>query len=416
MKYKLKAYNIWELGAREKQEDSIFPEYQKTTDADRLFILCDGMGGHSAGEVASGTVCEALSASLQSRCPDPEGSFSDDDFKAALSDAYDALDAKDNGAAKKMGTTLTFLKLHNEGCTIAHIGDSRVYHIRPGKDAEDTEILFQTADHSLVNDLVKIGELTPEEAKHSKQKNIITRAMQPCMERRSRADIYHSSDIRPGDYFMLCSDGILEQMEDYNIKYIFSHKAGDAQNKKQMLIDVTKENRDNHSAFLVHITDVIGSVAASAPITETVAVKKAVAPVKKKSAVPAAVKEKASAQPRAKEESMKFIFAIVAIIIMAIAAYNTYKYVVGKLPKREQSATPAKPVKLGTKPAPSAPQKTDAASQETPASQAAEQSSATQSAPVQPLTSAFNASMTGDEGIPASDTQKVSDAIKGNEK
>jgi protein phosphatase len=175
------------------------------------------MGGHSAGDVASSTVCAALSSSVLASC-EAEGEFTDAIFEAALSAAYDALDAKDNGSPKKMGTTLTFLKLHKEGATIAHIGDSRVYHVRPAANAEDTQILFQTSDHSLVNDLVKIGEMTPEEAKVSNQKNIITRAMQPNLERRPSADIFHVSDIRPGDYFFLCSDGILEHMEDENIK------------------------------------------------------------------------------------------------------------------------------------------------------------------------------------------------------
>ena len=123
------------------------------------------------------------------------------------------------------------MKLHTEGATIAHIGDSRVYHIRPGKVANDTEIRFQTRDHSLVNDLIKIGELTPEEAKHSRQKNIITRAMQPCMERRPKADLYHTQDIQPGDYFMLCSDGMLEQMDDENIRFIFSDEGGSARTR-----------------------------------------------------------------------------------------------------------------------------------------------------------------------------------------
>lgn len=257
MKYIVNAYTIWEQGPREMQEDSIFPAHLHTQDCDRLFILCDGMGGHESGEVASSTVCDALSKAVFAHCPDSEGPFSDDDFRASLDAAYDALDAKDNGAAKKMGTTMTFLKLHEAGCTIAHIGDSRVYHFRPGKNAADTEILFQTEDHSLVNDLVKIGELTREEAKHSKQKNIITRAMQPCMERRPKADIHHTRDIRSGDWFMLCSDGILEQMEDENLKYIFSEKGGDAQNKVEMIIKVTEHNRDNHSAILVHILKVI---------------------------------------------------------------------------------------------------------------------------------------------------------------
>lgn len=256
MKYTLKVYAIWEQGPREKQEDAMFPVFGKAKDSDRLFILCDGMGGHSAGEVASQTVCAAMSTSVLSHCPDAEGAFTDDDFRLALNDAFDELDTKDNGAARKMGTTLTFLKLHAEGATIAHMGDSRVYHIRPGQTTEDTQILFQTVDHSLVNDLVKVGELTPEEAKNFDRKNVITRAMQPNMERRPRADIHHLSDIRPGDYFMLCSDGILEQMEDTNLQYIFSAKGGNGANKVDMLIKVTDHNRDNHSAILVEITGV----------------------------------------------------------------------------------------------------------------------------------------------------------------
>lgn len=255
MKFKVSAYTIWEQGPRPRQEDSIFPAHNGTTSDDRLFLVCDGMGGHSAGDVASSTVCAALSSSVLASC-EAEGEFTDDIFEAALSAAYDALDAKDNGSPKKMGTTLTFLKLHKAGCTIAHIGDSRVYHLRPGADAASTEILYQTEDHSLVNDLVRIGELTPEEAKTSKQRNVITRAMQPNMERRSRADLAHSSDIRKGDYFLLCSDGILEQMEDDNLKFIFSDMGGDAQKKIDMLIKVTADNRDNHSALLVQITDV----------------------------------------------------------------------------------------------------------------------------------------------------------------
>lgn len=74
---------------------------------------------------------------------------------------------------------MTFLKLHNDGATVAHMGDSRVYHIRPGKEGANTQILFVTEDHSLINDLIKTGELTKEEARHSKQRNVITRAMQP---------------------------------------------------------------------------------------------------------------------------------------------------------------------------------------------------------------------------------------------
>lgn len=85
-----------------------------------------------------------------------------------------------------MGTTLTFLCLHTNGATVAHIGDSRVYQLRPASKKSPARIVFRTQDHSLVNDLVKIGEITEEEAKHHPQKNVITRAMQPCQEHRAK--------------------------------------------------------------------------------------------------------------------------------------------------------------------------------------------------------------------------------------
>ncbi len=264
MKYRLRAYSIWDCGKRvdaegkPHQEDSLFPAHNKATASDRLFILCDGMGGHDAGEVASATVCEAMSKSILSAHQDAEGAFSEEDFNKALADAFAALDAKDDGTSvKKMGTTMTLLKLHNGGDLIAHIGDSRVYHIRPGKTREETRIIFRTEDHSLVNELVKAGELTPEEARFSKQRNVITRAMQPHAEQRPKADIHTSGDIQPGDYFYLCSDGMLENMEDEQLCYFFSQEAGDDQRKVESLLKATRENRDNHSAILVHVLDVI---------------------------------------------------------------------------------------------------------------------------------------------------------------
>lgn len=274
MKYKLKVYSIQEFGQRKDslgnphQEDSMFPEFGKQSDSDRLFILCDGMGGHDAGEVASAAVCEAMSRSILGDGHDREGVFSEADFKAALDAAFRSLDARDSGAAKKMGTTMTFLKLHAGGAFIAHIGDSRVYHIRPGKDGEQTRILFETEDHSLVNDLIKVGELTREEARHSRQKNVITRAMQPDMNPRPKADIYQTADIKPGDYFYMCSDGMLEQteMEDgTSIRNIFSAMGGDDKNKVEILKSVTEDNRDNHTAFIIHITDVEGPAENIAP-------------------------------------------------------------------------------------------------------------------------------------------------------
>lgn len=270
MKFKLQPYQIHELGQRQNQEDSMFPSYGKSTSDTRLFILCDGMGGHEKGEVASATVCEAMSQAILSRW-NPDEPLSDDLLLQAIEEAYDALDAKDNGEEKKMGTTMTFLCFHSEGATVAHIGDSRVYQLRPAKGDAPAEIIFKTRDHSLVNDLIKIGEITEEEAKNHPQKNVITRAMQPCQERRSKADIAHLTDIQAGDYFYMCSDGMLEQTSDENLLYIITKpKTKDGQ-KVEMLIDVTKDNKDNHTAHLIYINKVEGapSVAPIAPITQS---------------------------------------------------------------------------------------------------------------------------------------------------
>ena len=257
MRFLLKIYGLQEIGQRKRQEDSIFPPLETLNDQARLFILCDGMGGHAAGDVASSTVCSAMGEYILNKIPDNEAEFTDDDFKQALNYAYDALDARDkNETEKKMGTTMAFLKFHKNGCTIAHIGDSRVYHLRSGKDIDDTEILFQTIDHSLVNDLIRLGELTPEEAKNFSQRNVITRALQPHAEHRYKADMYHTRDIQPGDYFLMCSDGILENIEDDNLKYIFANRAGDASKKINLLKKITAQNKDNHSAILVYVCDV----------------------------------------------------------------------------------------------------------------------------------------------------------------
>lgn len=265
MKFKIKAYNLQELGQRTNQEDSLFPALGKSTSDDRLFVLCDGMGGHEKGEVASATVCETLSRVILSAWH-PGEVLSDELFLQALSVAYDALDAKDNGEERKMGTTLTFLCLHSSGATVAHIGDSRIYQLRPASKNSPARIVFRTQDHSLVNDLVKIGEITEEEAKHHPQKNVITRAMQPCQEHRAKADIAHLTDILPGDYFYMCSDGMLEEASDENILNIITKPNATDEQKLEMLRNVTEENKDNHTAHLIHIDGVEG---VSATITST---------------------------------------------------------------------------------------------------------------------------------------------------
>ena len=253
MEYELKVFSISEIGKRANQEDSIYPALGNADDNDRLFVLCDGMGGHAAGEVASSTVCKVMSNYIMANVVGT--SFDEDDFAKALSASYDALDANDNCEENKMGTTLTFLKFHDKGCFVAHIGDSRVYHIRPSEIGQ-ARIVFVTRDHSLVNDLVELGELTPEQAKTSRQRNVITRAMQPNQERRDKADIKHITDIHSGDYFYMCSDGMLEQMDDMELADILSLEGYSDDEKMDIILEQTSDNKDNHSAHLIHVIDV----------------------------------------------------------------------------------------------------------------------------------------------------------------
>ena len=240
---------IWELGQRNNQEDSIFPAFGEATDDDRLFILCDGMGGHEHGEVASQTVCKAMSDTLLSLS---KQSFTDDDLLDALQTAYRQLDCLDNSHLRKMGTTLCLLYFHQGGLTAAHIGDSRIYHIRP----KENRILYQSRDHSLVYDLYQAGEISYEEMRTSPQKNIITRAIQPGEENRVRPAIVHIADIQPSDFFYICSDGMLEQMDNDELCRLLSTDGSD-EKKRMQLIAATSDNKDNHSAYLIHIKEVM---------------------------------------------------------------------------------------------------------------------------------------------------------------
>lgn len=242
---------IHELGKRANQEDSIYPIEGKATENDRLFLLCDGMGGHEHGEVASRSICKSLSSFLLQHAVASEG-LEDKLLSDALAYAYEELDKLAiAGDSRQMGTTLTLLYFHSNGCTAAYIGDSRIYHLRPSSHT----ILYKSRDHSLVYDLYQAGELTYEEMKTFPQKNVITRAMIAGDRNHPKPDVIHISDIQPGDYFYICSDGMLEQMEDEELLDVFSANVRDEE-KRQMLISETSDNKDNHSAYIVRIKEV----------------------------------------------------------------------------------------------------------------------------------------------------------------
>ena len=243
--------SIHEIGQRPNQEDAI-AQWDN-----RLFVLCDGMGGHEHGEVASQTVSQAIVEWYKNRAIEP---LSKAQIEDALAYAYAKLDEKDGGEFRKMGTTLTLLYIGGTGVLAAHMGDSRIYHIRPNPSPKlgevrrglNEEILYQSRDHSLVFDLFQSGEITYEEMSNFAQKNIVTRAMTPGEDNRMRPDIIHTTDVQPGDYFYMCSDGMLEQMNNDELVGLLSSDVSDEE-KCNQLIGSTSNNQDNHSAWLIHV-------------------------------------------------------------------------------------------------------------------------------------------------------------------
>lgn len=247
------------IGRKDNQEDSTYPLPGNMSESDRLFVLCDGMGGHENGEVASRTVCDAIGFYFQSHVQQEEMTAKDH-FHSALNHAYDRLDEEDTGGERKMGTTMTCVYLHSSGVLVAHIGDSRIYQIRPSLyDSQSGRlgIVYQSEDHSLVNDLLKIGEITPDEAENFPRKNVITRAMQPNQERRAKADVFSFDDVKAGDYFFLCSDGILEQMTNARLAEIISDPSlEDAEKLSRIKAACDGGTKDNYTCILIPVKEV----------------------------------------------------------------------------------------------------------------------------------------------------------------
>ena len=247
-----------EIGRKDNQEDFLWPNPATVTKENRVFVMCDGVGGQDNGEVASETAATALGTYLTEHQSE-DGIVKKADFEKALSYAYDEMDKVDNGAVRKMGTTMTCLVLHRGGALVAHIGDSRIYHVRPSLASKEgrTGIIYQSADHSLVNDLLKAGEITEEDAVNFPQKNVITRAMQPHLERRYKADIYEINDVESGDYFFLCCDGVLEQLTNDRLGEILSDVILNDDEKIAAVKAVCDGNtRDNYTCWLVPIDKV----------------------------------------------------------------------------------------------------------------------------------------------------------------
>lgn len=247
----LKPYCYSAQGGKPNQEDSLFPPQDAATEQTRVFMVCDGMGGHEHGEVASASVAETI-GSMTARQPLCSTSEMQGCFEEALQQAYLNLDELDHtDSLRKMGTTLTFLAICTDGVLVAHIGDSRVYQLRPGKG-----VIFQTRDHSLVNDLIAAGEISEEQARTHPRRNIITRAIQPHQEYPAKAAYTILRDIKKGDILFLCCDGVVEQLDNNDLcNYLLNEKPLEERLSAVRDACAARDTRDNNTAYLIEVAE-----------------------------------------------------------------------------------------------------------------------------------------------------------------
>jgi protein phosphatase len=228
-----------------------------------LFVVCDGMGGAAAGEVASRVAVDAV---LKSLCgPRKAAARTDTDpgliglpandaaqgaevqglLRDAVSDANHLVfsQAAKDSRLHGMGTTLVALLVHAHRVWVAHVGDSRCYRYRGGALEQ------LTRDHSLVDEQVKLGQLTREEADRSPLRNVITRAVG---SQRSVSTEISELDAKPGDLFLLCSDGLTRELADRRIEAMLK-ETGDLDALCRRLIDAANDagGRDNVTCVLV---------------------------------------------------------------------------------------------------------------------------------------------------------------------
>ncbi len=211
-----------------------------------LTVVADGMGGHASGEVASQMAIELISRFYYA---DGESSAAE-----ALSNAIQSANAEIFVTSESdeqyygMGTTLISLALFEHAAIAAHVGDSRLYRLR------GNAIEMLTIDHSQVMEMVKMGVLSMEEARHHDDKNVILRAVgtQPKVE----VEITELDDVRLNDEFLLCSDGLTDMVSDEEIQQIWV-TAENIHEASEGLIRRAKENggHDNVTVAIVKLED-----------------------------------------------------------------------------------------------------------------------------------------------------------------
>ncbi len=224
----------------------------------QLYVVADGMGGHAGGGTASRIAVETIDGEMRSAKSSPDNPFNaasdlqgsplPDFLRSAVEKACLAIyrAAQDDPRLSGMGTTVISLCVKNDHALFAHVGDSRAYLIRGDLIQQVSE------DHSLVNEQIKAGMITAEEAKHSRFKNIITRSV--GFEEEVQVDVM-GLVAKPGDRFVLCSDGLANLVDDSEIRKLVSERPlADA---PKALVDLANERGgdDNITVICVEVVE-----------------------------------------------------------------------------------------------------------------------------------------------------------------
>lgn len=246
----VKIYSETDPGrARSQNEDSI------ASDAEMgLCILADGMGGHNAGEVASGMatafikseMCEALTRAGKNGTPAALQQALTQSIEKANSAIFNM--SRTNRQYAGMGTTLVVGVFYGDALELAHIGDSRCYRLR------DKQMQQLTKDHSLLQEQVDSGLVAADSAiPRSPGQNLVTRAL--GVDQVVQADIDHF-DLALGDIYLLCSDGLSDMVSDDAIAAILRSEEPFEQKPKQLVAAANEGGgRDNISVMLVQVCD-----------------------------------------------------------------------------------------------------------------------------------------------------------------
>jgi protein phosphatase len=245
------------LKALQVQQTSLpQPKVQHSHDRSYLFMVADGMGGRAAGETASALAIDSVGSfvleSLKwfAQCQGDEQDQVLADFQRALADASSRVQAEgaEHAELHGMGTTLTLAYSLNDELFVAHAGDSRCYLCR-------SRALYRlTRDHTLVDELVRRGGISAEEAKQHHWRHIISNALGGgCPEVKVEV---HKLQLEVGDLVLLCSDGLTEMLSDEKISQILQSETDPEQACRQLVACANEEGgKDNITVVVAHFDD-----------------------------------------------------------------------------------------------------------------------------------------------------------------